>query len=126
MYYFPYFIVFFLIYLCSFFVSDFNTIKTNRNIYFGYLFLLFFLVLFFGCRGFIYTDWINYAKIFDQFPKSFHSFISKYFLKFFSYKTKYKEYIKSIIDFEFLSKLNSISIPLNIIKNKKNRAKFLI
>lgn len=74
----PYVIVFFLIYISSFYVSDYNTIRKNKDNYVGYLFLLSSLVLFFGCRGFIYTDWINYAKEYNQFPNSFSRFISNF------------------------------------------------
>ena len=71
----PYFYFELLIFFSSFYFSSSSVIKKNENTFFFFLSFLFVIVCFFGLRGFVFTDWINYYYHYETIPNDFKTFI---------------------------------------------------
>lgn len=74
----------YILFVLSFFIFQYlpKSIGKTEHYYYPRIYILFSLLVFLGCRGFIITDWVNYYKFYTEAPtlldSSFHSFLNLY------------------------------------------------
>lgn len=70
----PYFYFELFLFLSSFYISNSDTIKKSTTTYFVFICCLLVTISFFGLRGFVFTDWINYFYHYNLIPTDLSTF----------------------------------------------------
>ena len=72
----PYLFLTFCIFFCCFYIPNTYAIKKSVTAEATFIFLAAYILLFFGLRGYVFTDWLNYYWHYAEVPTDWHGFVA--------------------------------------------------